>query len=231
MGQAIQAAAADEYCVIGAGIDEGDSPSKCTGNFDAVIDFSHHDATLPLVEWSAQCKLPVVIGTTGHSEQERKDILEFAKTIPIVWSGNYSVGVNLLNYLVEKAAAVLQEGYDPEIIEMHHKHKKDAPSGTAERLLEIVLASRSLQREHLQHGREGMTGARPAEQVGVHAIRGGDIVGEHTVLFAGEGERIELTHKASDRRIFAAGSLRAARWAVTQTPGLYSMQDVLNLKA
>lgn len=230
MGQAITHIAASENASIAAALDQGDSLSQCTGTYDAVIEFSHHDATLPVIQWSAKRKLPVVIGTTGHSPDEREDILNYAKIIPIVWSGNYSVGVNLLNYLTEKAAAVLQKGYDIELIEMHHHHKKDAPSGTAEDLLNILRQSRNLTKDQQVHGRSGLCGARPEDEIGVHAVRGGSIVGEHTVLFSGEGERIELTHKATDRAIFAAGAVRAARWASAQAPGLYTMQDVLGLK-
>jgi 4-hydroxy-tetrahydrodipicolinate reductase len=140
------------------------------------------------------------------------------------------VGVNLLFALVERAAGTLGPDYDAEVIEMHHRFKKDAPSGTAERLLEIVLKQRRLDRRALRHGRTGLTGARSAAEVGVHALRGGDVVGDHTVMFAALGERLELTHKASDRAIFARGALRAARWVARRRPGLYDMQDVLGLK-
>lgn len=229
MGQTITACAPAHNAVITTALDTGDSLKAATGDEEVVIDFSHHDATLPLVQWAAERRLPVVIGTTGHTEAERAKILKYAEAIPLVWSGNYSVGVNLLYHLVERAAAVLKDGYDPEVIEMHHRHKKDAPSGTAEGLLNILRAARALSPEDQCHGRHGLIGARPANEIGVHAIRGGDIVGEHTVLFAGDGERIELTHKASDRRIFADGAIRAAQWACLQQPGLYSMQNVLQL--
>jgi len=139
------------------------------------------------------------------------------------------VGVNTLNYLTRKAAAILSDKYEPEVLEMHHHHKKDAPSGTAERLIEILKDAYELGQEQVVHGREGLVGARPAKEIGVHAIRGGDIVGEHTVYFCGEGERIELTHRATDRKIFAVGAVRAARWAVGKAPGIYNMEDVLGL--
>lgn len=230
MGQAIIAVAEGEGAVIAAKKDVGDGLHDCTESYDAIIDFSYHDATLTVIQWAASRKIPVVIGTTGHTAEERESILQYTHSLPVVWSGNYSVGVNLLNYLTEKAAAVLQSGYDIELIEMHHHHKKDAPSGTAERLLEILRESRTLTPEQEQHGRKGLVGERPVNEIGVHAVRGGDIVGEHTVLFAGQGERLELTHRATDRKIFALGAVRAALWVSDKPAGLYSMQDVLGLR-
>jgi 4-hydroxy-tetrahydrodipicolinate reductase len=147
-----------------------------------------------------------------------------------VWAGNFSVGVNTLFYLVNRAARSLPADFETEIVEMHHRFKKDAPSGTAARLLEIVLEARSSSGDAVAHGREGITGERPRGQVGMHALRGGDVVGDHTVMFAALGERLELTHKASDRMIFARGAVCAAHWAVRQAPGVYDMQDVLGLK-
>ena len=147
-----------------------------------------------------------------------------------MWAGNFSVGVNLLFALTRRASAVLGSDYDAEVVEMHHRFKKDAPSGTAARLIEIILEERKLTANALRHGRSGITGERQPTEVGVHALRGGDVVGDHTVLFAALGERIELTHKASDRGIFARGAIRAAQWVVTQPSGVYDMQDVLGLK-
>ena len=149
----------------------------------------------------------------------------------MVWAGNFSTGVNLLFYLTQQAAKVLDSGsdFDVEVIEMHHRLKKDAPSGTADRLLEILKSSRDLSDDQVAHGRNGMVGERPVSEIGSHALRGGDVVGDHTVMFAGIGERIELTHRATDRKIFAAGALRAAKWVCGQSPSLYSMQDVLGL--
>ena len=174
---------------------------------------------------------PLVIGTTGHSDGERERLRTMATAVPTIWAGNYSVGVNLLFHLTQLTSSVLDEGYDAEVIEMHHRMKKDAPSGTAARLYEIILEERGLGLEALRHGRSGITGERTRTEVGIHALRGGDVVGDHTVLFAGMGERIELVHRASDRRIFAAGALRAARWALSQAPGLYDMQDVLGFRS
>lgn len=230
MGQAIINTAAEQEAQIVAAVDKGDDPLPGLAKAQVVIDFSFHSVTPQIVALAAERKLPVVIGTTGHTEAEREQILAHTKSIPIVWAGNYSVGVNLLFHLVGQAARILDASYATEIIEMHHRHKVDAPSGTAERLLEVVLEARKLTRDNVRHGRHGLIGARPQDEVGMHALRGGDVVGDHTVLFAGEGERLELTHKASDRRIFAAGALRAAGWALGQQPGLYNMEDVLGLR-
>lgn len=175
-------------------------------------------------------KLPLVIGTTGHTPEIKQKIINTIKSqIPVVWAGNFSVGVNTLNYLTSKAAKILNQGFDMEVLEMHHHHKRDAPSGTAERLIEILRENSHIAQENVVHGREGIVGARPEKEIGVHAIRGGDIVGEHTVYFCGQGERVELTHRATDRKIFAQGAIRAAHWVIGQTPGVYNMEDVLGL--
>jgi 4-hydroxy-tetrahydrodipicolinate reductase len=194
-----------------------------------VVDFSHHAATAEVIRHATQLGKALVIGTTGHPADEKLALRELAVRIPTVWAGNYSVGVNLLYALTRRAASVLGADYDAELVEMHHRFKKDAPSGTASRLLEIILEERQLSAEALRHGREGITGERQPTEVGVHALRGGDVVGDHTVIFAALGERIELTHKASDRAIFARGALRAARWLAGRPAGIYDMQDVLGL--
>src|SRR6185436_13408309 len=151
--------------------------------------------------------------------------------IPIVWSANYSTGVNTLFWLTRKAAEILGPGFDLEIVEMHHRMKKDAPSGTAKSLAEILAAVRKEQLDKVaRHGREGIVGERTSAEIGIHSVRGGDVVGDHTVMFANAGERLELTHKASSRDTFANGALRAAQWVVKQKPGLYDMQDVLGLR-
>lgn len=230
MGQAIQLAAPECGALIACAKDVGDDPATGFDNCDVVVDFSVHSATPELVEQAASHRLPVVIGTTGHNAEERRRILDHAGSTPIVWAGNYSVGVNLLFYFTRRAAELLDASFEPEIIEMHHHSKIDAPSGTAERLVEQVLAGRSWSNEAVVHGRSGLTGKRPGEQVGVHAIRGGSIVGDHSVLFAGESERFELRHHAEDRRIFAIGALKAAHWVAKASPGLYNMEDVLGLK-
>ncbi|MEN8790862.1 MAG: 4-hydroxy-tetrahydrodipicolinate reductase, partial [Lentimonas sp.] len=204
MGVAIANVAEANGGVIHAACDAGDDPSKVIDGCEAIIDFSFHEVTPGIAELAVQQNIPLVIGTTGHSAEEKATILKSVDgKIPVVWAGNYSVGVNTLNYLTRKAAAILGEQYEPEVMEMHHHDKKDAPSGTAERLIEILKDSYALNDEQVVHGREGIVGARPAKEIGVHALRGGDIVGEHTVYFIGDGERIELTHKATDRKIFA----------------------------
>ena len=233
MGQAICSIAGEHGCEITHPVDLGDDPAGMIADCDLVIDFSLRDATRPLARLAGEHGKPIVVGTTGHDADDRKAIEGEASRIPLVWAGNFSTGVNLLFYLTQQAARVLdaQSGFDPEVIEMHHRLKKDAPSGTADRLLEILKDSRKLGADDVSHGRSGMVGERKDGEIGSHALRGGDVVGEHTVMFAGIGERIELTHLATDRTIFAAGALKAAKWAANQAPGLYSMQDVLGLQA
>jgi len=230
MGLTIAQVAPELDAVIVAATDAGDAPAAHVAGCDVIIDFSSHLATGQLLELAVATRKPIVIGTTGHDAAEKKRLLALAAQVPCVWAGNFSVGVNLLFALTRRATAVLGADYDTEVIEMHHRFKKDAPSGTAARLLEIILEERKLSADALRHGRSGITGARPRGEVGVHALRGGDVVGDHSVLFAALGERIELTHKASDRGIFARGAVRAAHWIVTQSPGVYDMQDVLGLK-
>jgi 4-hydroxy-tetrahydrodipicolinate reductase len=230
MGQAVASAARELGVAVGAQTDVGDNLAAGVAACDVVIDFSSHQATRALLEAAVAQRRPVVLGTTGHSAEEKKELLALAAQIPCVWAGNFSVGVNLLFALTRRAAAVLGSDYDAELVEMHHRFKKDAPSGTAARLLEIILEERQLDRAALRHGREGITGERKPTEVGVHALRGGDVVGDHTVIFAALGERVELTHKASDRGIFARGAIRAAQWVVTQPAGVYDMQDVLGLE-
>jgi len=231
MGQAIIAASANEKdCEIISAIDLGDDPQDHIKNCDVVIDFSFRDVTASLAKLCVEHNKGLVIGTTGHSSSQREEILNCAKKIPIVWAGNYSVGVNLLNYLTKIASKILDNEYDIEITEMHHKHKKDAPSGTAEKLIKICQESRNIPDENLKFGRFGITGERSQNEIGVHSLRGGSVVGDHTVIFASDGERLELTHKASDRQIFACGALRAAKFVVGKTPAVYGMEDVLGLK-
>jgi 4-hydroxy-tetrahydrodipicolinate reductase len=173
----------------------------------------------------------LVIGTTGHTDAEKSQITNGKSRIPLVWASNYSTGVNTLFWLTRKATEILGPGYDLEVIEMHHRTKKDAPSGTAATLAEILAEVRKQQLEEvIRYGRHGITGERTASEIGMHSLRGGDAVGDHTVIFAANGERLELTHKASSRETFAYGALRAAQWVVTQKPGLYDMQDVLGLR-
>jgi len=230
MGQAIAAVAPEFGFTIGAAIDAGDDPAAVIGRCDVIVDFSSPQATRALLDLAAQHGKAIVIGTTGHSREEKKALLPAAARVPCVWAGNFSVGVNLLFALTRQAARILGSDYDAEVVEMHHRFKKDAPSGTAARLLEIILEERHLTESALRHGRQGLPGARSSAEVGIHALRGGDVIGDHTVMFAALGERIELAHKASDRGIFARGALRAAQWVAGQPPGVYDMQDVLGLQ-
>jgi 4-hydroxy-tetrahydrodipicolinate reductase len=230
MGLELIGAASKMGLTVGGAVDVGDNFASVAERCDVIVDFSSHAATRAIIAFAVAHKKPLVIGTTGHASAEKKELLALVAKTPCVWAGNFSVGVNLLFALTRRAASVLGSDYDAEVIEMHHRLKKDAPSGTAARLLEIILEERKLDAKAVRHGRQGITGERTATEVGMHALRGGDVVGDHTVMFAALGERIELTHKASDRAIFARGALRAAQWVATQPPGVYDMQDVLGLK-
>ena len=232
MGQALLNCAAriPELEVVGA-IDQGDDLAAIIGKAEVVIDFSFHSATPAIAELCAKHRKAIVIGTTGHEPEEKARIVALKSHIPMVIATNFSTGVNTLFWLTRKAAEILGPDFDLEVVEMHHRLKKDAPSGTATTLLEILADVRKLQLEEaLRHGRKGITGERTQNEIGIHAIRGGDVVGDHTVIFAANGERVELTHKASNRDTFANGALRAAQWLAKQKPGLYDMQHVLGLK-
>lgn len=230
MGRAITDAAQQLGHTIAAAVDLGDDFAAGAKAGDVLIDFSSHKITGDIIRLAIANNKPLVIGTTGHPDAEKKQLLAEAAKIPCVWSGNYSIGVNLLFALTRRAASVLGADYDAEVVEMHHRFKKDAPSGTAARLLEIILEERKLTADAVRHGREGITGERTQSEVGMHSLRGGDVIGDHTVMFAALGERIELTHKASDRAIFARGAIRAAEWIVGKENGVYDMQEVLGLK-
>ena len=199
-------------------------------DFDVLIDFTLPESTLANVAWCRANRKAMVIGTTGLGEQ-RNAIYEAGADIPIVFAPNMSVGVNLAFKLTEIAARVLGDDVDIEVIEAHHRHKIDAPSGTAVRLGEILADTlgRDLQ-SCAVYGREGRTGPRDRKTIGFETIRAGDIVGDHTVMFAGAGERLEITHRASSRATFASGALRAAAWLATKSAGVFDMQDVLELK-
>lgn len=197
---------------------------------DAVIDFTNPESTLANLEYAKKCKVAVVIGTTGFSEEQSKKIETVSKIIPIVLSPNMSRGVNILFKLVREAAEKMSD-YDMEILELHHSKKKDSPSGTAAKLAEIIASSKNKDiNEVVAYGRHDANTLREKDEVGMFSIRAGDIVGEHTVYFAGQGERVELTHRASSRDTFASGALKAAKWVLNQKPGLYDMFDVLSLK-
>ena len=219
--------------LVGApcGIMIGDDLDAALAVADCLIDFTRPEGTLLHLEACRRHRVNLVIGTTGFSTAGRQAIDDAAREIPVVCAPNMAVGVNAVFRLLDVAARILSAGYDVEVIEAHHRHKVDAPSGTALRMGEVVAAAlgRDLA-ECAIHGREGHTGERPAIQIGFSAIRGGDIVGDHTVLFAGVGERIEITHKSASRMPYALGALRAARFLSGRDHGLFDMQDVLGLK-
>src|SRR5215469_8554935 len=211
MGQTVlNLAQSDGEIEIAAQCDLEDPIEPAMQDCDVAIDFSQADSIDEICRTALQQGKSLVIGTTGHSEQQRKTIEETAHSVPIVLASNFSVGVNVLFWLTQKAAELLGSDFNPEIVETHHKMKKDAPSGTAKTLAEILKAMRK-------------------SEIRIQSIREGDVVGEHTVIFGGHGERLELTHRAANRGIFALGALRAAKWIVNKRAGLYSMQDVLAL--
>jgi len=231
MGQAVIEAAAQANVPVTATHDAGQDIGAAISKASCAIDFTIHSFTTTLVEAALKSGTNLVIGTTGHTDAERAVIYEAAKSIRIVYAANYSVGVNTLFWLTRQAARILtQDRFDIEVSEMHHKHKIDAPSGTARRILEILNEETGTSyQDDVAHGRFGNIGPRKPREIGMHTLRGGDVVGDHTVLFAADGERIELTHKASSRLTFAAGAVRAACWLEDQPVGLYDMQDVLGL--
>jgi len=197
---------------------------------DVLVDFSSPEATLALAEVARVRGIALVVGTTGLDEPALAAVKLAATAVPVVLAPNTSVGVTVLFHLAEQATRLLGDGFDAEIVEMHHNKKADAPSGTALRLADAVLAARGLDRSALRTGRDGKPGPRTKDEVGVLALRGGDVIGDHTLVLAGEGERVELAHKATDRSLFARGALRAATWVVAREPGLYDMRDVLGLR-
>lgn len=232
MGQAVLAAVnANSATAVGAAIDVGDSLEEALAQSDIVIDFTAHQFSPVLVAACVAAKKPLVMGTTGHTAEELEQIRAASVEIPFVHAPNFSVGVNTLFWLTRQAVRILGEPFDLEVVEMHHRHKTDSPSGTARRLVEILCEETEVSYDtDTRHGRFGDVGARSKKEIGVHALRGGDVVGDHTVVFANTGERVELTHKASSRDTFASGSVRAAVWLAQQSAGLYDMQDVLGLK-
>jgi 4-hydroxy-tetrahydrodipicolinate reductase len=232
MGQTVVAcASADPQFEIAAQVDLGDDLQAALPDCQAVIDFTQAEGTAALAEVCEREGKVLIIGTTGQDSESRQRVANSARKIPIVFAPNFSVGVNALFWLTRKAVEILGPEFDLEVVEMHHRLKRDAPSGTAKRLAEILAEVRGLSYERdTRHGRTGMVGERTNTEIGLHAVRGGDVVGDHTVIYANVGERLELTHRASSRETFAKGALRAAKWATSQPPGLYDMQDVLGLK-
>ena len=220
---------AGEFSGIGkTGITIVDNLDSMSSECDVLIDFTAPASSLNTLEWAASRKKAVVIGTTGFSSQHTERIREMAQKIPCVFAPNMSVGINLLFKLISQAAHILKDDYDIEVLESHHRLKKDAPSGTAMKIAQILAETlkRNLDQVAI-HQRKGLIGERSREEIGIQVIRAGDIVGDHTVLFAGAGERLEITHRAHSRDTFARGAVRAAQWVVAQKPGLYTMQDVL----
>ena len=247
MGRAlIEAVLADPSLKLGAALDVATSPaigsdaggvrvSSDAGAAikagDVLIDFTCPAGTLAYLDVCVAAGKSMVIGTTGLSAEERERIAQGARKIPIVMAPNFAVGVNAVFRLAETAAKILGDAYDVEIVEAHHRSKVDAPSGTALQLGEVI--AKTLGRDLASvaiYGRQGESGARPVKQIGFHAIRGGDIVGEHTVIFAGSGERVEIAVRSQSRSTYAMGALRAAKWLRDRAPGLYDMRDVLGLK-
>jgi 4-hydroxy-tetrahydrodipicolinate reductase len=213
MGKTISdLASCDPKIDINSGCDLGDPIEPAMKNCDVAIDFSNADAISEICRAALQHRKPLVIGTTGHSKEQRTLIEKTAQSLPVVFASNFSIGVNVLFWLTRKAAEQLGSDFHAEIVETHHKMKKDAPSGTAKTLAEVLRAAKKTQSE-----------------IPIQSIREGDVVGEHTVVFSGPGERLELTHRAASREIFARGALHAAKWIIDQPAGLYSMQDVLGM--
>lgn len=214
------------------GVNITDDMEACLAKSDAVIVFTSPAATMELVPKAAKAGVAMVIGTTGLTDENKAQLAQAADNgAKIVFAPNMSVGVNLLFALCAKVARILDDSYDIEVVEMHHNQKKDAPSGTAERLGEILCEARGLSyAKDVRHGRFGMPGPRTKSEIGMHSLRGGDVVGDHTVIFAANGERIELTHKASSRETFAKGAMRAVKFLADAKSGMYDMQDVLGLK-
>ncbi len=208
-----------------------DDLAKALPGADAVIDFTSHEASAAHAGVCAEKGVPLIVGSTALTPEDKAKVAAAAKRIPVVLSPNMSVGVNALFELVRQAAKVLGDGYDVEIVEIHHKKKRDAPSGTAVRLAEVAAEALGRDpKDALAFSRHGILGERPPWQIGVQTLRGGDVVGEHTVYFCGEGERLELTHRATSREQFARGAVRAALWIPGKPPGLYDMADVLGLR-
>jgi len=212
------------------GVAVADKPEAVFAASDVVIDFTVPTATLAHAALAAKHKAALVIGTTGFAPDQAKKVAAAARVVPIVWAANMSLGVNLLLALTQRVAKALGPDYDIEILEMHHKHKVDAPSGTALALGEAAATGRGVKLATVAaRGRDGLTGARKPGAIGFAALRGGDVVGDHYVIYAGEGERLELVHKASSRKIYSRGAVRAALWLKGKKPGLYGMDDVLGL--
>lgn len=231
LGRAIVRIATEEQAYEVSMSGREDALPALIAGCDAAIDVSQPEGSVTIAASCAAERKPLVIGTTGHSADQLQSLRAASASTATLLAPNFSIGVNLLFWLTEQASVVLGPEFDAEIVELHHRLKKDSPSGTAKRLGEIIAHTKALNYEEAaRHGRHGFVGERTRNEIGLHAVRGGDIVGEHTVFFAGTGERIELTHRASSRDTFAKGALRAATWLIGKPAGWYDMQDVLGLK-
>jgi 4-hydroxy-tetrahydrodipicolinate reductase len=204
---------------------------KRASAWDVAIDVSQPEGTIGIATRCAADGIPLVVGTTGHSKDQTERLHEVSRRTALLLTPNFSIGVNLLFWLVEKSSEILGPEFDAEIVELHHRQKKDSPSGTAKRLGEIIAKTKKLDYDQAaRHGRKGLSAVRTDHEIGIHAIRAGDIVGEHIVYFAAAGERLELAHRATSRDVFARGALRAARWLIGRSAGWYDMQDLLGLR-
>jgi len=217
---------------IDGGVEISDDPKAALAACAVAIDFTTPEASLRVMRAAADAGVAYVCGTTGFSDAQRAEIGDLAARIPIVCAPNFSVAVNILGWLTREAARKLGSGYDAELVEIHHSEKRDAPSGTALHLAEAVAAGRGQElADHLVLERAGTIGARPKDAIGIQTLRGGDIAGEHSVLFVGQGERLELIHRAATRDHFARGAVRTAQWLAGQDPGLYPIERVFGLEA
>jgi 4-hydroxy-tetrahydrodipicolinate reductase len=213
------------------GVKVGDDAAAMIAAVDAVVDFTTPEATVEHARLAAQAGAAIIVGTTGIDDAQGEELVRAARHVPVVWAPNMSVGVTLLLALTEQVAGVLDNSFDIEILEMHHRYKVDAPSGTALGLGRAAAAGRNAAFDEVKQAvRDGHTGERPDGEIGFATLRGGDVVGDHTVVFAGDGERIELSHKTANRKVFAAGAVRATMWAVGREPGLYTMRHVLGFE-
>lgn len=215
----------------GRGVKVVDSLERSVDEGDVIIDFTHHDAAVKTVKTAADKKKAIVVGTTGLTAEEMEGVVRFGSQTRCVFAPNMSVGINVILKVLASVAATLGDDYDVEILEAHHNQKKDAPSGTAVKMAQVIAEAlgRNIEKVGV-YERRGLIGARKKEEIGIQVLRAGDIVGEHTVIFGGQGERLEFIHRAHNRDNFARGALRAARWIVNQPKGIYDMQDVLGLK-
>jgi 4-hydroxy-tetrahydrodipicolinate reductase len=208
-----------------------DMNPEALGRAEVLLEFTSPAASLQHLALARQCRRAVVLGTTGFPAAQKEEVAAFGRDIPLIFAANTSLAMNLMFSLVKQVAQTLDSDYALELIEAHHDQKKDAPSGTAWRLLEILAQARGLDlNRDCRHGRVGLSGPRRREEIGVSVLRGGDIAGEHTVMFIGQGERLELSHRVQSRNTFAAGALRAGAWLKGRAPGLYDMEDVLGLR-